>query len=612
MIATPDRKGTDDFSKYVVYRYETDNGILSATPIAEKTDIGDNFHVDGIPDGSEDIDYSYYVVALDNAGTAFKYSNGTIINAVSNNSGYSGTVSINPGAVRPTVSNTGSVNPGVSSATIVWNTNQPCDSLVEYRVKGTDTVIAAGKNRTEPVTSHSVGLVGLQKGETYQYRIVSKNSLGNLDSAAATTWYEFETQDFTITTPAVSATTTTATVTWKTNINSDSNIEYKPESSASESSTAGDPVLTQNHEVVIKGLKPATTYTYKIRSVSADNYITDTNFATFTTKPFDSSQFVIAPSASNVAEQNITATSAKIVWNTAIETDTWVDFGTSSGNYSQSAGDEALNTVHVVELKNLTPGNTYYYRVRGRDANFVEYTSKEYVFTAVLKPKIEGLKLDITSSYTAVITFSTNVDTESSVTFGKDGALDLKAGTTEFKRNHIIELNNLEDDTTYTYFVEVRDKLQNGQRSANASFATPLDREGPKVENLKIDMLPLGESDEYAQVIISWNTNKPSTTKVEYDEGMISGKYSKSTIEDTSLSTSHTVIIKDLNPSSTYHFRVAGKDKRGNVTDSDDYNFVTPEKNKSIWQLIVRSLEETFSWVSNVGGFFKGLGKKTQ
>jgi hypothetical protein len=93
---------------------------------------------------------------------------------------------------------------------------------------------------------------------------------------------------------------------------------------------------------------------------------------------------------------------------------------------------------------------------------------------------------------------------------------------------------------------------------------------------------------------------------------MISGKYSKSTIEDPTLSSSHTVIIKDLNPSSTYHFRIAGKDKRGNMTSSQDFNFVTPEKNKSVWQLIVRSLEETFSWVKDVGGFFRNIGRKAQ
>ncbi len=110
--------------------------------------------------------------------------------------------------------------------------------------------------------------------------------------------------------------------------------------------------------------------------------------------------------------------------------------------------------------------------------------------------------------------------------------------------------------------------------------------------------------------IISWTTNKPASTQVQYDEGVVGGTYSKKSIEDDTLNTSHTVIIKDLNPSTTYHFKLVSKDKRGNKTDSKDYTFVTPTKEKSILQLIIRSLEETFSWVKEMPGFFRGLGDR--
>ncbi|MDD3481099.1 MAG: fibronectin type III domain-containing protein, partial [Patescibacteria group bacterium] len=620
MIQDPERNGASDFSHYEVWRYETSLGVASATYIIPEsqrelyTDIGFNYYVDPIETEDANKDYSYYVVAMDNAGTEFKYADGTIINNVSNSSGYSGVVSINPKEAFPTVTNVAYSNIGVSTATITWSTGeQNCDSLVEYRVKDAETVKAAGGDRTTPVTSHTVNLVGLEKGQTYEYRVVSRNSLGNIDTTAATTWREFTTANFNITGTKVVTTTTTATVTWDTNINADANVEYKEEATGGivkESQTAGDPKLTKKHEVVIKALKPDTNYTYKIRSVSSDKYIAETTFATFRTKPYDASQFTINPNASNVAEQNITATSAKIVWETSIATTTWVDFGASSGNYSQSAGDDKYNTVHVVELLNLTPGQTYYYRVRGDDANDVEYTSKEYTFTAVLEPEISAAKIDVTTPYTATVTFNTNVDTEASVTFGESGNFDLKAGTSEYKRNHNVELENLMDDTTYNYYIEVKDKLGNTKKTATGTFATPLDKTGATVEGLKVDILPMGESDETASVIISWSTSKPTTTQVKYDEGVIGNDYGKATIEDESLNTSHTVIIKELNTSTTYRFKIGGADKRGNETDSDEYTFVTPQKERSILQLILRSLEETFSWVNNVGGFFRNIGEK--
>ena len=115
----------------------------------------------------------------------------------------------------------------------------------------------------------------------------------------------------------------------------------------------------------------------------------------------------------------------------------------------------------------------------------------------------------------------------------------------------------------------------------------------------------MGSEDEYAGVIITWVTNKPSTKQIEYGEGVISGKYEYKTTEDQNHTTSHTVIIKDLNPSTTYHFHIRAKDKRGNLTESSDLSFVTPTQEKSILQLIIKSLEDTFSWVKNIGGLFK-------
>jgi hypothetical protein len=621
MISTPLRNGVSDFSKYRVYRFETLLGIGNASLIAEKTDRGDNYHVDGLSVAEKDKSYSYYVVAVDNAASEFKYSDGTVINSISNVSEYEQPKDINPGEAYPVINSSYNVSGasykakvasvGVSSAVIEWTTNQNADSLVEYRKAGTsDKFIASGD--TEQVTTHVVTIAPLEANTSYEYRVRSVNGIGNRVEASGGDVQPVKTADFSISSAKVETTTTTAKVTWTTPIASDSNVEYKKEVTgvAAESATSGDASLVTAHEVVIKALQPDTNYTYKIRSVTADRFIAETGFLTFRTKPFDATQFVISPNASNIAEQNITATSAKIVWNTAVATSTWVDFGVESGSYNQSAGDDKLNTVHVVELNNLTPGVTYYYRVRGKDANQIEYTSQEYTFSAVLKPIIEGLKFDITSSYSAIVSFNTNVDAEAVVNYGQGEAFDLKAGTTAYKRNHTIELKDLEDGKAYAFYVEIKDKIGNVQKSQIQSFATPVDKEGAKVSNVKVDILPIGANDETASVIISWVTDKPSSTKIEYDEGAIGDRFAKNTIEDPTLSNTHTVIIKELNPATTYRYRILSKDKRENVATSKAFTFVTPAKEKSILQLIIKSLEDTFSWTRNIGQFFRGRGQK--
>jgi len=139
---------------------------------------------------------------------------------------------------------------------------------------------------------------------------------------------------------------------------------------------------------------------------------------------------------------------------------------------------------------------------------------------------------------------------------------------------------------------------------------TPLDTEGPKVTNVKLDVLPMGESDTTASIIVSWQTNKPSTTLVQYDEGVVGGTYSKSSVLDTTLNNSHTVIIKDLAPASSYHYRLVSADKRNNTTTTQDYTFVTPTKEQSILQLILKSFEDTFAWTGNMNQFFGNVGKR--
>jgi hypothetical protein len=617
------RNGVSDFASYTIYRYENEGADLATvTPVKTITDSGENFWVDRITIAAAGEKRFYYaVVASDNASTAFRYpNNGPIVANHANTVRYPGSPNITPLEAYPTVTAVSNDAPGVASVRIHWDTNQPTDSVVEYQKMGGEIQGVIMDRTAMKSAGHSVAITGLEKNTSYQYRIISRNNLGNIDPAEDGKWnHSFKTEDFSIQNPRApkeEVTTTNATIYWETPIEADSDVEYKPENSTEKSLGKSDKQMVKNHKLILENLKAGANYTFKIRSITADKFVAETQFMTFTTPAFDSSQFVIQPNASNVAEQNITATSAKIVWNTSVPTIGCVNFDTAPLNgrekYPQQSCGATYNTVHVIELLNLTPGRTYYYTVEGTDMNKTTYTSKEYQFTAVLKPEIQNLKVDVTDSYNAKVTFSTNVDTESSVSYGENGQIDQKAGTATVGKAHVIELKNLNDGSTYSVVVEVKDKLSNTVKSNAVNFQTPIDKTGAKVSGVKIDLLPMGESDETAQAIISWSTDKPTTTKIEYDEGVLGGKYSKSSIEDNSLNTSHTVIVKELNPSATYHFKIAGKDKRGNATTSLDYTFVTPNKEKSVLQLILKSLEETFSWVKNVGSFFSGIGKKTK
>ncbi len=78
---------------------------------------------------------------------------------------------------------------------------------------------------------------------------------------------------------------------------------------------------------------------------------------------------------------------------------------------------------------------------------------------------------------------------------------------------------------------------------------------------------------------ITWTTDKPSTSQVEYGATQ---EYVAVTPLDTELVTSHKVTIRDLLPGTLYHYRVKSTDAYGNPALSRDMTFVTlPEPSRS-------------------------------
>jgi len=142
--------------------------------------------------------------------------------------------------------------------------------------------------------------------------------------------------------------------------------------------------------------------------------------------------------------------------------------------------------------------------------------------------------------------------------------------------------------------------------SADQTFSTTADTTAPQIIDLKAEISALGSGENIKyQAIISWDTDEPSTSQVEYGQGL-GGDYSNKSKENLSLNQNHVVILPDLKPNNAYHLRVLSADKSANLGISEDQTLITPPKEKSLLQLILRSLEDTFSWVTKLKGKFGG------
>ena len=109
----------------------------------------------------------------------------------------------------------------------------------------------------------------------------------------------------------------------------------------------------------------------------------------------------------------------------------------------------------------------------------------------------------------------------------------------------------------------------------------------------------VGKEDE-AQIAVSWKTDEPATSRVDYGEGISSDQYTQSSTEDPTQTNSHLVIVSGLQDSTPYHLRVCSKDKGGNETCSKDNTVIPGEAPKSILNIILQALNNAFGWIGGM------------
>jgi len=91
---------------------------------------------------------------------------------------------------------------------------------------------------------------------------------------------------------------------------------------------------------------------------------------------------ITPPVISDVRVIDITDISALVTWQTDEPSDSVVEYGIFSGNYTDSISDSSLVTSHSIELTDLTAETTYYFVVKSSDSSGNPAQSKEFSFKA--------------------------------------------------------------------------------------------------------------------------------------------------------------------------------------------------------------------------------------
>ena len=90
------------------------------------------------------------------------------------------------------------------------------------------------------------------------------------------------------------------------------------------------------------------------------------------------------PQVSGITVRQTGSGSVTISWTTDEFASSTVIYGTQPGVYPHTVGNPLYTKQHAIPLTGLTPGTTYYYKVRSTDRSDNTATSAEHSFTAQL------------------------------------------------------------------------------------------------------------------------------------------------------------------------------------------------------------------------------------
>ncbi len=555
-------------------------------------------------DSSNPYTYYYRVESVDSVGNYSYYNT---------DNGWQSVIPEGMDQVPPEISSNGpSVDAKDTTATVTWMTDKLSNSLVEFST-------AADYSSTNPTvydyeqgnaddlnTVHQVQIIGLQPETSYHYRVISKSAFGKEavsdDKTFTTTLPADSSTSPTIYTPEVQTLGTSAdsvTITFKTDKYSYAQILYGTSDSNLNQSTELSTTLDKDHWITISNLTANTKYYFKARSVDVYGNETFGPLQNFTTADDNSTAAI-----SSVIVSNVTMTSALISWTSSTVTTSDVYYGKST-SYGSSITDKSgsKTTNHSVNLQNLDQGTTYHFRIVGTDSSGANtYSSDDYVFSTITLPQIQNIKVSDVTENSMTVNWATNVATDSQVEYKIGQNQPRVEAVTDSATTHSVKLQNLDDNTDYTLRVIVRDAYGNQVISNPFDAKTAIDTTPPVITGIKAETAASINQDGKVQAIISWNTDEPSTTQVVYSLGAKSN-YDMQTTKDNDLTTSHIVVIPDLQGSSAYHYRVQSADKAGNLAQSDDYIILTPQKKNSLLQIIVNNMEQQFGWLRKFGAF---------
>jgi hypothetical protein len=297
--------------------------------------------------------------------------------------------------------------------------------------------------------------------------------------------------------PKVKIGATEATISWTTDVISNSQIaiapedKYRPQATEAYQQVVGRfDERTVSHEVAIYGLTPDTTYHYQLRSKGDIGPTATSRDFTFRTSM---EELTIISFVSRIIDNE----TAAFKWVTNKESDSTVKFAPYHNNVlaideSKTVKAEGMSIIHEIQVKDFIAGTFY-------DVEIISVDSKGNVATEVFSkfstseddfaPEISHIKTDSTvfvdrgNKIQTIISWTTNEPSTSQVFYQEGvhgGDVKLSESTTlntNYTKEHVMVITKFKPGVVYSFRVESTDSGGNISTSKPHTFMTAKKKE---------------------------------------------------------------------------------------------------------------------------------------
>jgi len=449
-----------------------------------------------------------------------------------------------------------------------------------------------------------------------------------------------------------SITATSAVITWETDEEAESLINYGLDKNYG---IARDPVANKKtHQITITDLLPSTVY--QLRAVSSDvggNQAVSGNYTIITSgtkkiesieklpreeqanveRAIEAIEKIKTPEGLNAVAVAVSDTAKKILeapriigtprvdevgsdyavisWGTDQESNSIVEFASaeeyqpdSSDPYTYKQGEPNDRVdEHIVRIIGLRPGTLYHFRASSEAALGLIGKSRDFTLTTKsVLPAILTFRVLKAEEYSATLGWTTTVPSSGVIEFTDTKTkVSRSAGTPNLATSHTVKLSDLKLGTKYQAILKVENALGDEVISNPIQFTTVKDQAPPLISKVANESTLYPSADAKVQTIVSWSTDEPAYCQFYFREGIAPGVEPTSLGENKEPKSAHVQVVVEFLPSTVYQYWVECKDLAGNKVKSENFVLFTPNKEKSIIDIILENFEGTFGWVKNIG-----------